>query len=341
MTNRTAAFSGAILSVAILAGGCIPVTPNQAKGRVGNTPSGNLKLPSPPPPKKLVPIDAELRQAAETEISKEFGSNDPFLRANAVEATQKTTGAADAPRIISALTDSSPAVRFAGAMAAGSLRLEQARPRLLTMTEDADASVQVAVRFALHRLGDTRLSHDLETFAKNPNPRVRANVALALGLLEEKSALNILNVLQRDDDVIVRLQTIEAGWRLGDEDSRNKLITGTISKYPDDQIVSLLALAGPKRKEIMRYVRSQLTNDYDEVKLAAARGVGMLGEDDGMGIALKAVKSDNPRQRAMAAMALGAIGRSDGQSALKTLLRDSDPNVRLAAATAILQLKPN
>lgn len=341
MTNRKAAISGAILSVTILAGGCIPVTPNQSKGRVGNTPTGDLKLPPPPPPKKMVPLDAGLRRDAEMEMSKDFGSSDEFLRANAVEATQKTTGAADAPRIISALTDPSPAVRFAGAMAAGSLKLEQARPRLMTMVEDADVSVQVAVRFALHRLGDTRLSRDLEVFAKNPNPRVRSNVALALGLLEEPSAMNILKVMQRDDDVNVRLQTIESGWRLGDEDCRNKLITGTISKYPDDQIISLLALAAPKNREIIRYVRSQLTSDYDEVKLAAARGVGMLGEDDGMTIALKAAKSGDARQRSMAAMALGAIGRSDSQPTLKTLLADSDPNVRLSAATAILQLKPN
>ncbi|MGC4033722.1 MAG: HEAT repeat domain-containing protein [Tepidisphaeraceae bacterium] len=146
--------------------------------------------------------------------------------------------------------------------------------------------------------------------------------------------------MRRDLSIPVRLQAIEAMWRLGDTDARDKLVTGTLSKFPDDQIVCLLALAGPRNQEAMRYIRSQLTNDYTETKLAAARAAGMLGSDDGMAIALKAVESNDARQRSMAALALGAIGRSDVQSELRKLLEDRDASVRLAAATAVLQLKP-
>lgn len=322
--------------MAILAVGC-GVDQNRSKGR-GSLPTG-YKLPPPPPKKQVVAIDPALRRAAETELSKLFASNDPVLRANAVEATQHTVGPANAPRLIAALTDQGAIVRFAGAMAVGALRLDAARPRLLTMTEDPNKSVRIAVRYALHRLGDTRLSHDFEVFAKDPDPRVRSNAALALGLLGEPTALNILKVMQHDESVPVRLQVMEAMWRLGDEDARDKLVTGTISKYPDDAIVCLLALAGPKKPEIVRYVRAQLTNDYEEVKLAAARAAGMLGLDDGMAIPLKDAGSNDVRQRSMSALALGDIGRADAQPTLRKLLNDSDASVRLAAATAILQLK--
>jgi HEAT repeat protein len=66
----------------------------------------------------------------------------------------------------------------------------------------------------------------------------------------------------------------------------------------------------------------------------------MVGSDEGFGVAVKASKSTDPRQRVLAALALGAIGRSDAQDTLRKLLSDGDPDVRLAAATALLQLKP-
>ena len=89
----------------------------------------------------------------------------------------------------------------------------------------------------------------------------------------------------------------------------------------------------------MGHLVGALTSDYDEVSLIAARACGLLGSDEGMGVALQFIKSPDPRQRFLAALALGAIGRSDAQEALAGLLGDSEPDVRLAAATALLQLK--
>ena len=75
----------------------------------------------------------------------------------------------------------------------------------------------------------------------------------------------------------------------------------------------------------------------------AARALGMLGSDDGYGVALLGAKATDPergpRQRHLAALAFGAIGRTDAQDVLATLLKDPIPDVRLAAASAILQLK--
>ena len=91
-----------------------------------------------------------------------------------------------------------------------------------------------------------RHSHDLERYAHSPDKSVRGNTALALGLLGESTALNsILRGMSGDPDPIVRLQVAEAMWRLGDRDGLNMLIVGTISAYPDDQIVCVLALAQP------------------------------------------------------------------------------------------------
>ena len=296
-------------------------------------------LPPAPPQIKHMALNPDLRSQALQELTRAFQSNDPVMRANSVEASQRTLGDGATDRILLALGDRDGLVRFAGAMAAGALKLEAARAKLLTMTQDPNTNVDVAVRYALHRLGDYRLSHDFERYATNADGRVRANTVLALGLLGEPSAVNILRFLRADPDPAVRIQVAEAMYKLGDENARARLVAGTVSSYPDDQIVSLLALASTHDHRVIQNLRGQLTSDYTEVTLAAARACGMVGSDDGMQVALNCVTSADPRQRGMAALALGAIGRADAQPALNRLLHDKDAAVRLSAATAILQLK--
>jgi len=242
--------------------------------------------------------------------------------------------------ILAGLSDKEPVVRFAAALAAGEMKLTAARTLLLALADDHSENVRIAVRFALHRLGDTHLSHDLENLARDPSPVVRGNVAFVLGLLGEPSAIVILRVLRVDLDPAVRQQASEAMWRLGDEDGLKDLLGLTYSRYPDDQMVGYLGLALPRNTAIRQHVRVGLMSEYMEITLIAARAMGMLASDEGYVMAEAGARSNDASQRVQAAMAFGAIGRSDTQDILRKLLADSDPNVRVAAATAILQLKP-
>lgn len=305
-------------------------------------------MPAPPKPPEAPPavataLDPALRARAKAEIVAAARSNDTVTRANAMEAAQNALGAAEgAPIVLGGLNDDKPLVRFAAAMAAGSLQLDTARPRLLELAADPDDSVKVAVRFALHKLGDYRLSHDLERYAVAPDPRVRGNTAMVLGLLGEKSALKVLRPMQDDVNVVVRLQVAEAMWRLGDMKGLETLVSAVISQYPDDQMVAVQAIAAPRDVRAARpYVQGKLTTPYDEVNLTAARAMGVLGEDAGYAIATKGARAADPRQRHLAALALGAIGRADAQATLATLLGDREQPVRLAAAMAIWQLRDN
>lgn len=301
----------------------------------------NAPAEAPPPPRKQnVPLDSALRELARTELLNATRDSDPVIRANGIEALQDTLGAEASDAILHGLDDADPLVRFAASMAAGKLKLRAAYSRLTELVNDADDNVKVGVRFALHRLGDTRYSHDLERLAHSPTRSVRANTALALGLLGEPSALQgILRGMTADADPVVRLQVAEAMWRLGDQDGLQMLVVGTISGYPDDQIICVLALGEPKDVRVAPHLYGKLTSEYPEVALAAARALGMLGSDAGYAIALKASKNSDPRQKAMAALAFGQIGRSDAQDVLAPLLKDPNQPVKLAAATAILQLK--
>jgi HEAT repeat protein len=305
--------------------------------------SDPVRPPAPPPTPAAqnVPIDPSLRGEAKAQILMAAQGSDAILRANAIEAAQLGMGADAKLLINNALKDREAIVRFAASMAAGTLRVEETKPALLEMIEDPSEKVRIGVRFALHRLGDTSRSHDFETLALDPNPRIREDVAFVLGRLEEKSALKILKpLLAKEIDSDVRIALAEACWRLGDEAGLELLVAGMVSRFADDQMLCILALAGPKDRRVERYIRGKLTDPYAEVALVGARALAELGYDDGYGLAMKYVRNNDPRQRFLAASALGVIGRSDAQPALGTLLKDSEPRVRIAAATAILQLKP-
>jgi HEAT repeat protein len=303
-----------------------------------------IRAPKPPPavPKPInEPINPELRSRAKLVIDEMLASNDPILRANAIEAIQNTIGPEGAESIKRGLNDQQAVVRFAAAMACGTLQLPDTHDTLWEMANaDDDPGVRVAARFALHRLGDKRLSHDLEKTAIDVNTSVRANTAMVLGRLGEPSALNVLKTMLNDREHVVRLQVFESMWRLGDKQGLENLVAGSMSQAPDDQIIATLALAEPRDKGVSGPIYSNLTSNYTEVALAAARAMGMLGEDVGYTVAMNGTRSVDPRVKVMSALALGAIGRSDAQPALARLLGDENPNVKLATATAILQLKP-
>jgi len=351
-------FLPCIFALTLLLAGCGPGMPSQ------DFSSRQVKPPKPPPdypPAKDEPLDPALRAAAEHEIEQAADSSDPVVRAHALEvmrtvantpgaqstAAGATGGSAWRAHILRGLSDTEPLVRFAASMAAGELKLPEAHDPLLKLVDDPDPNVQVAARFALHRLGDFTFTHGLEKSALDPRPGVRANTAMVLGLLGEKSALKILKVMQRDGSVPVRIQVAEAIWRLGSEEGLQSLVEYSLSKYPDDQMVAVLGLAGPRDRRVIEHIRSQLSTSYPEVALVAARAMGMLGPandqkfgDEGYGVATAGAKSADPRQKMLAALAFGAIGRPDSQSTLVTLLKDPDGDVRLAAAQAILQLRP-
>jgi HEAT repeat protein len=142
-----------------------------------------------------------------------------------------------------------------------------------------------------------------------------------------------------DPNPAVRQQVAESMWRLHDEDGLQDLIGLSLSKYPDDRMLALLAIAAPRETKVRQHVRNGLTSDWPEVSLVAARAMGMLASDEGYGVALEGARSADKRQRLLAAFAFGDIGRTDAQDELRKLIHDQDPNVRIAAAAAVLELK--
>jgi HEAT repeat protein len=325
-----------IILLGFVSAGCSLLHHNKSGPPVVAMPS--VQDVKPAPPYHPMALDPGLHQAAVNELLAECHASDSYIRSNAIEGLSEAAPV-DAPGpVLKGLSDSKPNVRYAAAIAAGELRMKSAYRPLLAMAYDPDLRVQVAVRFALHRLGDLRLSHQLEVFSMDNDPRVRAVTAQVLGMLQEPSAVKVLQPMLQDPVPANRLQVAEALWRLGDQQGLDALIGFSLSAYPDDQIIAIIGLAEPHDDRVIGQIRADLTSDFMEVSLVAARALGMLGSDEGWNVAVPMVKSDDPRRRSLAALALGAIGRTDLQPILAPLLKDSEATVRISAATAILEL---
>ncbi len=278
------------------------------------------------------------------------------VRCQAIEALSE-----EAPRgvegwLIEALADNHPAVRFAACAGLGRMRHAPAKPMIEQRLGDENHSVRAAAIFALHRLGDYKHSGELaEMLLHHKDKEVRGNAAMLFGLLGEPKAVKLLERARKDPAYMVVWQALESRLLLGDPEALPRVATQVNSGREDVRVLAMLALGRSgqqKSAEMLRY-RLNREDDHIESRLAAARGLGLLGHQDGLALAQDALKFDDPnpdkragppadqvmRVRSMAALALGAIRDRSVLPELKNAMIDSqDPRIQLAAACAILQI---
>ncbi|HEX8914283.1 MAG TPA: HEAT repeat domain-containing protein [Humisphaera sp.] len=326
----------ALLLAGLFASGCHGGGPGQKQTYSPGPPQGPPKMPE-QELNPMVPVDAALVAAARQELSANLRHEKPFVAANAVEGLRYATDPEAEAAIVARHDDDAQAVRYAAAMVAGDLKLRSAMPRLVAHLDDRDRKVQVAVRYAMHKLGDFRHTAELADYLKDQHPQgwVTGATVVALGRLGERSAIPLLRQAAADPREAVRRQVNEALLLLGDQSGR-EVISGYLAG--PDVMFGLLALAQAADPKLKLLAQQHLTYDVQEIALVAARAVAAMGGDDGYGVAMAGVKSTVPNERALAALAFGAIGRTDAQPMLAALLKDKDVNVRIAAATAVLQI---
>lgn len=284
-------------------------------------------------------------------------SDEPVVRMQAIEAMQEIAPREGLPYIEGNIDNGYAGVSFAALMAVGTLREASVVERIRTRAEDADPSVKIAALFAMHQLGDHKRTGELsELLMKHRDARVRANAALAIGRLKEPGSARVLHAaLKREQKDAVKMQILEALALLGDSDGIERLRFYGYSAVPDQSALALMLLANAGANEAEELFRYRLDfADQPEIKLQAARGLGRLGHDDGLDLALAYLffnspdrrrKNDPPEQqikriRALAALALEAIGNPQALSALQRAFHQAGQSdlVRLAIARAAVAL---
>jgi len=295
------------------------------------------------------PVSA-LKPEAEQIVRSSLADKQWRFRANAIEVVSSSASVSLMPMVVELLRDESVPVRFAAALAVGDIRYRPAAGALKALLKDKDPNVRIAGAYALVRLGRKGHLGLISQALTGTDQTVRANAAMLLGKLGDKRALASLYQVMRSPDSAdaVVYQAAESIAMLGDETIYPKLWTRLISKFLDDRIMGVRAMAALGSFEAREAIVTMLDDDEPEVRLVAAERLGAAGDTRGEpevleflnGKAdLQADKAVTNRRNVLAALAIGRIGSSSLTKFLPSLLQSRSHQVRLAAAQSVLILQ--
>jgi HEAT repeat protein len=279
----------------------------------------------------------------------------PVVRAMGIEVMQRHLAHEGLPWIRNALQDEDDGVRFAAALALGFLNDKPSRSDLRKIANSKNDTLRVAACFALQRMGDNSRSALLPEFLlDNPSPDVRADAALVLGLLDEPGAVKVLARAMQDLDERVQHKALESMALLRSPEAIQQLTFSASSGAGPLRVPAIMILGDirdPALENTFKYKFAK--GEYIETRLAAARGLALLGDSVGYDLAAKSMSFNSPqrdilqdppaeqiwRVRQLAAIVLGAIGDKRALPLLERQLNDqSDPRLQLVAADAILEI---
>jgi len=293
----------------------------------------------------------DLKAQATRIIQQALSSSEPQIRASAIEvvaAIPADYGRKFMPEVQRLLSDEFVPVRFAAAVAIGDTGYRPAAGDVKQMLKDKDNNVQLAADYAILKLdGSETAGQRIRAAMSSSNQQVRANAAFLLGKAGNRSALPLLYEAIKDEtsDDRVRLNSVEAIARLGDEKIYEKLWAMLISAYADDRVFGIRAMGALGSPQAKDALLTMLTDDLPEVRLVAAEQLGELGDAAGEKTVVEALTKDaaesdkegRARIQTLAALAIGRIRTPSLKKFLPELLRNESQLVRLAAAKAVFQ----
>ena len=298
-------------------------------------------------------LDRNLHNSAESLLLEASTSDDPLLRANAIEGLQPSEKHLDEV-VRSGLVDENEGVRFVATMTIGLEKLCSLSHLVRPMLSDPSSSVQAAAIFSLTSCGEETDLNPLASMVLGTDPTAKANASFILGELGNSSAIPLIrNGVGRHEASIEapRAQAIdlimaEAMVKLGDEEER-QVIQAALFAPPERAELTALAcqMIGRMRDQSMAMNLETMAlaegprKPGPEIQLLAADALAKIDPDRvPVEIVVGFISHERPEIRSQAATVLGSLGSSSFSPQLSTLLHDQDPRVQVAAAAAILRL---
>ncbi|MFC7073696.1 HEAT repeat domain-containing protein [Halovenus rubra] len=169
----------------------------------------------------------------------------------------------------------------------------------------------------------------IRTLNSSENTNIRERAAKLLGRFEEHD--------DRDDIIRALITTVNED----DSDAVVAVAVDSLNNLGQDALTQLMAtMADIEFEEGAEWVRAKafmrgLSADIPELRMAAANGLGELGEGDAVPDLIERFRDPDPRVRARSARAVGLITDARATDGLESLLSDSKPTVRLEAAESL------
>ena len=271
-------------------------------------------------------------------------AEDPFLRANAIEAMRPMPDRAR-PLVKLGVDDPAAVVRFAALMTAAELRMQDVGASAKSRLGDPSRSVRAAAIYACQVAGEPIDPTPLADMLASRGPDVRANAVMVVSRLDQPGAIAMIKEATRaptrrasaEERAITRVQVAEAVVRLGDEKSLDAIRAAAYSPFDEVKVLAILTLGRLEDKAMAAALAPMLKNEPIEIRLAAARSLGQMGEVNGLQTAIEGSRSERAPVRAQAAFALADIPHERSREVLVALLEDASPQVRLSAAAGVIE----
>ncbi len=232
------------------------------------------------------------RQRAAKQLVKSVRSDDPFVRANAIEASLNLPNMSDdmrlTPMLQLALSDRAEVVRFAAAATVARGEIKAMIPSIRPLVEDRSANVRAAALVALYRCGESVDLTPIASMLTSQNASWRANAALMMGLSGDVSAIPMLTDVgevglpigvSQVQGLLSRLQLAEARLRLGDESAIGVVRAAMYSSYGEVRVLAIMMLGqiGDEKMQEALFDVIESGPAPVELRLAALASLAQVG----------------------------------------------------------------
>lgn len=177
----------------------------------------------------------------------------------------------------------------------------------------------------------------VELLGTSSNPNVRSRTADILGSLESEEA----------DSKFPRDEIVDALVAAANEDESEDVRATAIDaldQYGQAALEQLIGeIIGQELEEVAEWKKAQalaqsLGADRPELRMAAATGLGKIGEDNVVGPLVNQLNDPDPRVRKRVARACGRIGAAESVPGLSKILHEDQYDVRVEAAYALADI---
>lgn len=220
------------------------------------------------------------------------------------------------PRIVAFLKSEDPKLRAGAVEALQVLKASEARPEFIQLAKDPDAAVRAAVASALGDIGSAQDIACLALLLKDPVARVRREAVSSMSQLGSANDADKIVDLLKDGDADVRCLAAMALERFGAKAAAPRMIDGLEDDVPKVRSATADALASLNVVEAADRIRKLLNDPVDVVRMASARALGKLHDKTSAPGLKKALNDEDRGVRVTSAESLCLLGEADGARAL-------------------------
>jgi len=286
------------------------------------------------------------------------------VRAAAAQALIEYRDPSSVAPLIKLLNDRYWPVRKAASITLGLIGDQNALKPLLKLAEygwrnspnsDAQHKTTIQTTIALGRLKAEKATEQLTKILKKgytnaPSDwqlQLRQAAALALGFMDNLTAAEALVDVLREHEPgpVRRSATTALGLMQNEKSFRFMLENMTFRPFENTADVwrrqeGIITALGERRdRRAVPYILPMVYSEYAEVRVALARTLVQLGEDQQAEALLQLLRDRMPEVRAAAAQALGELNVLEAADALNVVLQDPNRQVAGAAAVALEAIK--